>query len=85
MQLTVDDMTCQDCVVAVTRAVQSLDPKAKVVIDLPRRQVHANGALTATATVDALKLAGFAAALTTRAPLPAPGTSRACACGCPSR
>jgi copper chaperone len=82
MQLTVENMSCNDCVLAVTRAVQTLDPKAKVIVNLPRKQVHANGALTAPATVEALAAAGFAAALTTTGALPAPRATRHCGCGC---
>ena len=37
-------MTRQDCMVVVTRAIQSLDPKAKAIVDVPRRQVYADTA-----------------------------------------
>lgn len=82
MQLTVENMSCSDCVQAVTRAIRALDPNAKVVVSLPRKQVHANGVLTAEAIVQALAAAGFKASLTTSGALSDSGAQRACGCGC---
>ncbi|MFZ4550960.1 MAG: heavy-metal-associated domain-containing protein [Aquabacterium sp.] len=38
-QFTVDGMSCQHCVKAVTQAIQAQDAGATVAIDLPSKQV----------------------------------------------
>lgn len=38
--MQVDGMTCDGCVKAVTKAIQRLDPTAKVDVDLEHGRVH---------------------------------------------
>jgi copper chaperone len=40
LQLQLPDMTCGHCAATVTRTVQSLDPQARVQIDLPNHSVQ---------------------------------------------
>lgn len=39
MQFRIDNMTCGGCAKSVTKAIHSVDPQAKVDIDLPLKQV----------------------------------------------
>lgn len=39
MRLNVENMTCGHCRAAVEKAIASVDPRAKVVVDLPGRTV----------------------------------------------
>jgi copper chaperone len=55
MQFHIDAMTCGGCANSVTRTIQSVDPRAKVAIDLADRRVT-------VATIAAV--ADIAAALT---------------------
>ncbi len=43
--LKVEGMTCGHCVKAVTGAIQALDPKAQVTVDLPTGTLQAETAL----------------------------------------
>ena len=63
------DMTCGHCVIAVTRAVEWLDPDAIVQVDFENKQVHVDGRSSVSELTKALAAAGYAAAPTGR---PAP-------------
>ena len=39
LELTINDMTCGHCVGVVTKAIQKLDPQARVAIDLATHHV----------------------------------------------
>jgi len=39
MQFQIDNMTCGGCANSVTKAIHSVDPQAKVEIDLPQKRV----------------------------------------------
>ena len=54
MLFKVENMSCQHCVNAVTRALQALDPAAQVRVDLARGEVEARGSFSADAAVAAL-------------------------------
>ncbi|MGQ3051624.1 MAG: heavy-metal-associated domain-containing protein [Roseateles sp.] len=79
----VNDMTCGHCVSMITKAVQRIDPAAKVVIDLDSRRVEI-GAVNAVASElkDAIEAAGYTPleASPSTAP-PAPTKAGGC-CGC---
>ena len=63
MQLfTVEGMTCGHCVKAVTRAIQTLDPDARVEVDLAQRQVRVQSTQPDAALVAALQEEGYSAA-----------------------
>lgn len=56
----VNDMTCGHCVGAVTRALQELDPQAKVQIDLATHRVEVEPAKAdATQISEAIAEAGY--------------------------
>lgn len=54
MLLKVENMSCQHCVNAVTRALRALDPGAAVQVDLAKGEVHAHGAFGTGAAIAAL-------------------------------
>jgi len=59
----VTGMTCAHCVRAVTEAIQSLDPAAKVEVDLDAgRVVVGGGTLSAPQIVGAIEEEGYTAA-----------------------
>lgn len=59
--LSVPDMSCGHCKAGVERAVASVDPAARVAVDLPARRVMVDTAAPAAALVAALDKAGFPA------------------------
>jgi hypothetical protein len=84
MQLTVPDLTDPETARTVMATVRTLDPAAKLAVDITRRQLHAGGRLTASAAIDALAAAGFRARLSSSgavASAAAPTMPR-CQCGC---
>jgi copper chaperone len=60
LRLNVDGMSCGHCVGAVTRAVQALDAKAEVRVDLAARIVEAHTDAGRDAVVEAIANAGYA-------------------------
>jgi copper chaperone len=59
MQFHIEDMTCGGCVRGVTKAIQSVDPKAEVRADPPTRKVEVVTTATREAIESALREAGF--------------------------
>ena len=59
--MTVDGMTCQGCVNAVTRTVQRLDPTAEVDVDLQHGRARIVTNAQALEVSDALTKAGYEA------------------------
>ena len=59
MQFHLDDMTCGGCARSVTKAIQSVDPDAKVVADPPSRRVEVQTTASSEKIVAALREAGF--------------------------
>lgn len=59
--LKVEKMSCGGCAARVTRAVQVLDPGAKVEVLLKDRLVHVESGESADAIVNAVTAAGFPA------------------------
>jgi copper chaperone CopZ len=60
-ELKVEGMTCGHCTARVTQAVKSLDPEARVEIDLPNRQVRIESDCELAELADALAEAGYSA------------------------
>jgi len=58
-QLTVEDMTCKHCVGRVTKAVQGVDPEAKVEIDLPTGKVSIDSGAELDRIAAAIDEAGY--------------------------
>jgi copper chaperone CopZ len=57
----VPDMSCGHCVAAITRAVQAVDPQARVEVDLAARRVRVDPAQAdADALAAAIRDAGYA-------------------------
>lgn len=59
MELIVEGMSCGHCVRAVTRAVESLDPGAKVEVDLGTGRVRVEGTPSEAAVRGAIEAAGY--------------------------
>ena len=61
IELSVEGMTCNHCVKAVTRAVQEVDPGAEVSVDLQGGRVRVDGKGSADALSRAISEAGYKA------------------------
>jgi len=59
LELTVEDMTCKHCVGRVTKAVQGIDPAARVEIDLPSKRVTIDSSADRERIVAAIDDAGY--------------------------
>ena len=59
--MQVDGMTCQGCVTSVTKAIQRLDPSAKVEVDLEHGRVHVMTTAQSVEVSRALDAAGYEA------------------------
>jgi copper chaperone len=59
MQFHIDNMTCGGCARTVTRAIQSVDPDARIDTDPPSRLVKVDTAASQEQVVAALREAGF--------------------------
>jgi len=59
--LQVEGMTCQGCVNSVTRAIQRLDPGARVDVDLQHGRVHVATKAQGPDVAQALFRAGYEA------------------------
>ena len=58
-QLTVEGMSCQHCVKAVTQAIQTQDADAAVAVDLPGKQVTVTSTLSHEAVAAAIADEGY--------------------------
>ena len=59
--MRVEGMSCQGCVETVTRAVRTLDPEAKVEVDLERGRLRAITRAQSIEVAEALSAAGYEA------------------------
>ena len=59
LELRVEGMTCGHCVQSVTKAVQSIDPAAKVEIDLKAQRVSVDSIAEHAAVTTAIEAAGY--------------------------
>ncbi|MFM0124574.1 MULTISPECIES: heavy-metal-associated domain-containing protein [Paraburkholderia] len=59
MEFEVKDMSCGGCANAITRAVTSVDPAAKVDVDVSTKIVKIDSALAPERLVAAIEAAGF--------------------------
>ena len=62
IEFDIPAMSCGHCVRAVTEAVQAVDPKAQVQVDLARKHVQVRTEAPRPALVAALTDAGYAPA-----------------------
>jgi copper chaperone CopZ len=60
-ELKVEDMTCGHCMSRVTKAVKSVDPLARIQIDLQQKRVRIESAFGLTELTDAMAEAGYPA------------------------
>lgn len=61
MQIKVDGMTCGHCEAAVIRAVQGVDPAARVRVDRAAGMLSVDGSADPAALAEALRAAGYPA------------------------
>ena len=59
LELKVNGMTCNHCAMAVTRALQELDPAAEVKVDLPAGKVQVRTKAAAGDVAAAIVEAGY--------------------------
>lgn len=59
MQFQIDDMACGGCARSVTRAIHSVDPQARVEVDLQLRRVTVESAADAATVAAVLAALGF--------------------------
>jgi len=59
MEFDVPDMSCGGCASAITRAVTSVDPAAKLEVDVPVKIVKVTSTLAAGQLIEAIETAGF--------------------------
>jgi copper chaperone len=59
VRLNVDGMTCGHCVQMVTKAINAVDPGAKVHVDLASKTVEATSSAPAAALANAIEAAGY--------------------------
>lgn len=60
MKLIVDNMNCEHCVKAITKAINKVDPTAKVTIDLTKKEVTIEeGSISQEAAIKAVDDAGY--------------------------
>ena len=59
LEFNVNDMTCNHCVSAVTKAVKEAAPGSTVEIDLDSHRVRIDGATSADAIAEAIREAGY--------------------------
>lgn len=77
----VQNMTCGHCVRAITQAITSADPQARVDIDLANHAVSIEPALADAAHLQqAIEQAGYEAMPVAPGPVPAPAARSGC-CG----
>ncbi|MCD2185451.1 heavy-metal-associated domain-containing protein [Rhizobium sp. GN54] len=62
IHLNVPDMTCGHCVGAVEKAVRSVDPGAKIAVDLKAKTASIESTIEAEAFIAAIEDAGYGAA-----------------------
>ena len=60
-ELKVENMTCGHCVSRVTEAVKSVDPDAKVTVDLPTKLVRIDSVKNIEDLSNAMEEAGYPA------------------------
>jgi len=59
LTFTVQDMTCNHCASAITRAVKEVDVDAKVEVQVAEKRVHIDSGVAAAKFVEAIKEAGY--------------------------
>jgi copper chaperone len=65
MEFAVPDMSCGGCANAIKRAVTSLDPAAKLEVDVPVKIVKITSTVAAEQLIEAIEAAGFHPSLRT--------------------
>jgi copper chaperone len=62
MNLTIPDMSCGHCSASISRAVQALDPGARLSFDMQARRAQVQTSLPEAQVIAALEDIGFSAA-----------------------
>jgi len=55
----VEDMTCNHCAGAITRALKEVDAHATIDVQVAEKRVHVDSRLAAAVLAEAIKEAGF--------------------------
>lgn len=63
MRFAVEEMTCGHCARTITRALQAIDPEARVDVDLAGHTVTVDGAIDGAAAIAAMAAEGYPARL----------------------
>lgn len=63
MTFTVSEMSCNHCVNRISKALKAVPGVEKVSIDLPSKKVEVEGPAAAEAVLQAIRGAGYTAAL----------------------
>lgn len=61
MRFKIDDMTCQHCVMVITKAIKEIDPQAGVQANIPDRIFEIDSDLNAASVQLAIQAAGYTA------------------------
>ena len=64
MELTIENMTCGGCAKSVTKAIQSLDPNARIETNRAARSVKVETTASTAALQQVLEEAGYPASAT---------------------
>lgn len=59
MEFNIQTMTCGGCAGRITKAIQTVDPKANVSVDLPSHRIVVQSHMDRPALVQALTKAGY--------------------------
>ena len=59
MQFQIDNMACGGCARSITQAIHSVDPQAKVAIDLPLKRVDVESGADESAMAAVLEDVGY--------------------------
>ena len=68
MELSIENMTCGGCARSVTKAIQSVDPDARVDADPASRAVKLETTATRTAILQGVEEAGYPASVSRSGP-----------------
>lgn len=61
MRFKIDDMTCNHCVMVITKAIHGIDPHANVQANIAARTVEIDGDVNAASAQFAMHVAGYTA------------------------
>ena len=63
VRLKIEAMTCGGCAKSITKAIESVDPKAKIDVDIEGRVVTVDSTTNVNSLIEVIHEAGYEAAL----------------------